>query len=112
MKKHPQYAYEMLSPIPYLHPSLDIPYCHHEHWDGSGYPRGLSGYQIPREARLFTVVDVWDALSSERPNRAAWKEDEVLHYLKEQSGKKLDPEFVTLFLDHYPEEKQRQLLVG
>ena len=112
MKLHPQSAYEMLSPIPYLHPSLDIPYCHHEHWDGSGLPRGLSGEQIPRAARLFTVIDVWDALSSERPSRAAWMEGDVLAHLKEQSGKKLDPGFVDLFLQHYPEEKQRQTQSG
>ncbi|MDD5370196.1 MAG: GAF domain-containing protein [Anaerolineaceae bacterium] len=109
MKLHPQYAYEMLSPIPYLHASLEIPYCHHEHWDGSGYPRGLSGEQIPRAARLFTVIDVWDALLSARPNREAWLEADVLTYLNDQAGKKLDPEFVALFLEHYPEEKQRHL---
>ena len=67
MRKHPQYAYDLLSPITYLHPALDIPYCHHEKWDGTGYPRGLKENQIPLAARIFAVVDVWDALTSNRP---------------------------------------------
>src|SRR4030095_309227 len=69
MRRHPVYAYELLLPIEYLQPSLDIPYCHHEKWDGSGYPRGLKGEQIPLAARLFAVIDVWDALRSDRPYR-------------------------------------------
>jgi HD-GYP domain-containing protein (c-di-GMP phosphodiesterase class II) len=69
MRKHPQFAYDMLTPIAYLRPALDIPYCHHEKWDGSGYPRGLKGEQIPLVARIFAIVDVWDALSSDRPYR-------------------------------------------
>jgi len=72
MRKHPVYAYELLSPIQYLRPALDIPYCHHEKWDGTGYPRGLEGEQIPLVARLFAVLDVWDALTSDRPYRPAW----------------------------------------
>jgi HD-GYP domain-containing protein (c-di-GMP phosphodiesterase class II) len=72
MRRHPQYAFDLLAPIPYLRPALDIPYCHHEHWDGSGYPRGLKGEQIPLAARIFSIVDIWDALLSDRPYRDAW----------------------------------------
>ena len=98
MRQHPQLAYDMLYPIEYLHPALDIPYCHHEKWDGSGYPRGLKGEQIPLSARIFAVVDVWDALTSDRPYRGALGRDEVLEYIKEQSGKHFDPQIVGLFL--------------
>jgi PAS domain S-box-containing protein len=98
MRKHPTYAYEMLSPIAYLRPALDIPYCHHEKWDGTGYPRGLKGEQIPMAARIFAVVDVWDALSSDRPYRPALPKEEVLAYIREQSGKHFDPRVVEAFL--------------
>ena len=98
MRRHPLYAYEMLSPIEYLRPALDIPYCHHEKWDGTGYPRGLKGEQIPLAARIFAVVDVWDALTSDRPYRPAWSKEEALAYLKEQQGKHFDPQAVKLFL--------------
>ena len=98
MRKHPIYAYDMLSPIAYLRPALDIPYCHHEKWDGTGYPRGLKGDQIPLAARIFTVVDVWDALRSDRPYRAAWPEEVVWEYIREQSGKHFDPQVVEAFL--------------
>ncbi|MGA9398852.1 MAG: HD domain-containing phosphohydrolase [Anaerolineaceae bacterium] len=98
MKKHPQYAYEMLSTIRYLKSSLDIPYCHHEKWDGTGYPRGLSGEQIPLAARLFAIVDVWDAIISDRPYRAAWGKEKALKYIKDQSGKYFDPDIVKSFL--------------
>jgi putative two-component system response regulator len=97
MRTHPQLAYNMLYPIEYLHPALDIPYCHHEKWDGSGYPRGLKGDQIPLAARLFAVVDVWDALTSNRPYRRAWTNENALAYIKEQSGKHFDPQIVDLF---------------
>jgi putative nucleotidyltransferase with HDIG domain len=97
MYRHPTYAYEMLFPIPYLRPALDIPYCHHEKWDGSGYPRRLKGALIPLAARLFAIVDVWDALSSDRPYRSAWPRDKALAYLQEQSGKHFDPDVVALF---------------
>lgn len=73
-RQHPNYALEMLKPISYLQPALDISYCHHEWWDGSGYPRGLKGEQIPLAARLFAIIDVWDALRSGRPYRSAWSE--------------------------------------
>jgi len=97
MLKHPQLAYEMLYPIEYLRPALDIPYCHHEKWDGTGYPRGLKGEEIPLTARLFTVVDVWDALTSDRPYRKAWSQEQALDYIREQSGKHFDPQVVELF---------------
>ena len=97
MRQHPQLAYDMLHPIDYLHPALDIPYCHHEKWDGSGYPRGLKGEQIPLVARLFAIVDVWDALTSDRPYRPAWQKEETLKYIKEQSDKHFDPRAVDLF---------------
>ncbi len=97
MRRHPQMAYDMLAPITYLRPSLDIPYCHHERWDGSGYPRGLKGEQIPLAARLFAVVDVWDALRSNRPYSKSWPQEKVFEYLKMQAGKHFDPKAVELF---------------
>lgn len=98
MRRHPDYAYSMLSPIEYLRPALDIPYCHHERWDGTGYPRGLKGEQIPLSARLFAVADVWDALQSDRPYRARWRREEALDYIRSQAGKQFDPDVVELFL--------------
>ncbi|MFQ3681874.1 HD domain-containing phosphohydrolase [Roseiflexus sp.] len=98
MRRHPDYAYSMLSPIEYLRPALDIPYCHHERWDGTGYPRGLKGEQIPLSARLFAVADVWDALQSDRPYRARWRREEALGYIRSQAGKQFDPDVVELFL--------------
>ncbi|MEW6030498.1 MAG: HD domain-containing phosphohydrolase [Chloroflexota bacterium] len=97
MRKHPVYAYEMLSPISYLRPALDIPYCHHERWDGTGYPRGLKGERIPLSARIFAVVDVWDALCSDRPYRRAWSREKALEYLTENSGAHFDPAVVSAF---------------
>lgn len=99
MKQHPQYAYEMLAPIAYLKPALDIPYCHHEKWDGSGYPRGLKEEEIPLSARIFAVVDVWDALTSKRPYREVWPAEKAQEYLSEQAGKHFDPKVVAAFLD-------------
>lgn len=98
MRKHPVYAYELLSPIAYLRPALDIPYCHHEKWDGTGYPRGLKGEQIPLAARIFAIADVWDALLSDRPYRKAWSVDKVLEYINGQIGKHFDPKVVEVFL--------------
>ena len=98
MHDHPTYAYEMLSSITYLKSSLDIPYCHHEKWDGSGYPRGLKGEQIPLAARIFAIVDVWDAITSDRPYRPAWSKEKAMGYIQEQSGKHFDPEVVGAFL--------------
>ncbi len=99
MQQHPTYAYQMLSPIPYLKQALEIPYCHHEKWDGSGYPRGLKGEEIPLAARLFAVVDVFDALTSDRPYRKAWLVEEVQRYIEEQSGMHFDPQIVRIFLE-------------
>jgi HD-GYP domain-containing protein (c-di-GMP phosphodiesterase class II) len=89
MRKHPQFAFDALSVIDYLCPALDIPYCHHEKWDGTGYPRGLKGTQIPIAARIFSVVDVWDALRSERPYRSSWPDEMVWEHIRSQSGEVL-----------------------
>jgi putative nucleotidyltransferase with HDIG domain len=99
MRKHPVYAYEWLSPVTYLRQALDIPYCHHEKWDGTGYPRGLAGENIPLAARIFAIVDVWDALLSDRPYRQAWSQAEVVAHIRQESGKHFDPQVVTAFLD-------------
>ena len=98
MRQHPTFAYEMLLPIDHLRQALDIPYCHHGKWDGSGYPRGLQGELIPQAARIFATVDVWDALRSERPYRTAWPDAKVVDYIKEQSGIHFDPRVVETFL--------------
>lgn len=98
MRQHPLLAYNALSRVAFLRPALDIPYCHHEHWDGTGYPRGLQGKEIPLAARLFAVIDVWDALNSERPYRAAWPPEKVLAYLTDEAGKQFDPQMVDAFL--------------
>ena len=99
MRRHPTpLAYEMLSPIAYLLPALDIPYGHHEKWDGSGYPRGLKGEQIPLSARIFAIVDVWDALRSDRPYRRAWTDEAAKSYIRDQSGKHFDPQVVEAFI--------------
>lgn len=98
MRKHPIFAYEMLAPIDYLKKAIDIPYSHHERWDGSGYPRGLKGEQIPLVARIFAVVDVYDALTSDRPYRAAWSKEKAIKYILENSGIQFDPTIVDLFL--------------
>jgi PAS domain S-box-containing protein len=97
MRRHPVYAYELLSPILYLRPALDIPYCHHEKWDGTGYPRGLKQEEIPLPARIFAVADVWDALRSDRPYRPAWSDDRARDYIREQAGTHFDPRAVDLF---------------
>ncbi len=99
MRKHPTFAFELLSPIAYLRPALDIPYCHHEKWDGSGYPRGLKGEQIPLAARLFAIVDVWDALRSDRPYRKGWPKEKVIEHIKAGSGTHFDPKAVEVFLN-------------
>jgi response regulator RpfG family c-di-GMP phosphodiesterase len=107
MRQHPLYAYNLLSPISYLRGALDIPYCHHEHWDGNGYPRGLKGEQIPLSARIFSVVDIWDALLSDRPYRKAWPRNKVIEYLTEISGTYLDPEIVAIFLKMIAEDESK-----
>lgn len=98
MRQHPVWAYEWLSPIAYLRPALDIPYCHHEKWDGTGYPRGLKGKEIPLAARIFAVVDVWDALTSDRPYRKAWPKEKVFEQIRKQAGEHFDPVVVSAFL--------------
>lgn len=99
MRQHPLYGYIMLRPIEHLKDALNIPYCHHERWDGSGYPRGLERTAIPLSARIFSVVDVWDALTSDRPYREAWPQDEALAYIHSGSGKEFDPHVVEKFFE-------------
>ena len=106
MRKHPTFAFELLSPIAYLRPALDIPYCHHEKWDGSGYPRGLKGEQIPLAARLFAIVDVWDALRSDRPYRKSWSKEKVIEHIKSLSGTHFEPKAVELFLNMMNEDEK------
>ena len=101
MRRHPVYAYDMLSRISYLSPSLAIPYCHHEKWDGSGYPRGIAGEEIPLAARIFAIADVWDALRSDRPYRKALPASTALEYIKENRGTHFDPQVVEAFLVVY-----------
>jgi PAS domain S-box-containing protein len=98
MRRHPALAYELLMPIDFLRPALDIPYCHHERWDGSGYPRGLKGDDIPLSARIFSVSDVFDALTSDRPYRAAWSPEKAREYIRERAGKEFDSRVVDAFL--------------
>jgi len=99
MRKHPQYAYDLLSPVVYLHDALDIPLYHHEKWDGTGYPHGLKGEEIPLSARIFAVVDVYDALTSNRPYRSAWAKDKALEYIGSLTGSHFDPQVVQRFLE-------------
>ncbi|GAB4541014.1 MAG: hypothetical protein Fur002_08680 [Anaerolineales bacterium] len=99
METHATLAYQMLEPIAFLKKALDIPYCHHEKWDGSGYPRGLAGQDIPLAARIFAIADVWDAITSERPYKKAWKREKAVQHLMEQSGKHFDPQVVSVFLE-------------
>ena len=98
MRTHPKAAYDILKPIKYLANSLDIPYCHHERWDGAGYPRGLKGDAIPLSARIFAVIDAWDALLSDRPYRKAWERERVIEHIRENSMTHFDPDVVNLFL--------------
>ena len=105
IKQHPRYAYEMLSSIPYLRQALDIPLYHHEKWDGTGYPDGLKGDQIPLSARLFSVVDVFDAITTDRPYRPAWPKEKALDYIRDQSGKHFDPNVVGEFMKIIDEDQ-------
>jgi len=98
MRRHPEHAWEMLKGVDFLRPALDIPYAHHERWDGTGYPRGLSGAEIPLAARLFAVVDVWDALCYDRAYRAGWPARRVQEHLREGAGTQFDPSVVPAFL--------------
>lgn len=106
MRQHPVYAYDMLSHISYLHPALEIPFFHHERWDGSGYPHGLKGEEIPLAARMFAIVDVWDALSSDRPYRKKLPRHEVIAYLREKSGTLFEPRLVDIFLEMIEADKE------
>lgn len=99
MQKHPTYAYQMLSRATFLGPATEIPYFHHEKWDGTGYPNGLKGEQIPLSARIFAIVDVWDALCSKRPYRDAWEKEKILDYIRAESGKHFDPKVVEAFME-------------
>jgi len=99
MRSHPQYAYDLLEPIAFLRRALDVPYCHHEKWDGTGYPRGLKGEEIPLVARLFAPVDVWDALCSDRPYRSAWTIERAREYIRTQAGSHFDPNVAEFFLE-------------
>jgi len=119
MRMHPTYAFQMLKPIAYLAGALDIPYCHHEKWDGSGYPRGLKGEEIPLGARIFSIVDVYDALASDRPYRVAWSQDKALEYIRGLSGTHFEPRVVEAFLKMICEDQEvssgqglRQRVVG
>ncbi|HXF83614.1 MAG TPA: HD domain-containing phosphohydrolase [bacterium] len=103
MRRHPVYALDLLSPIPYLRPALDIPYAHHEKWDGSGYPRGLQGEQIPLAARIFAIIDVWDALTSDRPYRRAWPRERALAHIRGEAGRHFDPAVAEAFLAALPD---------
>ena len=98
MRQHPQHAFNLLLPITYLRPAIHIPYCHHEKWDGSGYPRGLKGEEIPIVARIFAIVDVYDALTSNRPYRQAWTHEKAMDYIRNQSGIHFDPNVVSVFI--------------
>jgi response regulator RpfG family c-di-GMP phosphodiesterase len=98
----------MLSTIPFLRKALDIPYCHHEKWDGSGYPRGLKGEEIPLSARIFAIVDVWDALRSDRPYRIAWTEEKALEYIQSESGSHFDPMVVDAFMEIQRSEQRKK----
>jgi HD-GYP domain-containing protein (c-di-GMP phosphodiesterase class II) len=99
MQTHPEKAHMILSHIDYLTPAMDIPYCHHEKWDGTGYPRKLKGEEIPLAARLFAVVDVFDALTTDRPYRKAWSKEKALMYIQEQSGRHFCPDAVKAFFE-------------
>jgi putative two-component system response regulator len=98
IRQHPTYAWHLLHGIEHLAPALDIPWCHHEHWDGSGYPRGLKGEEIPLAARIFTVVDVWDALANSRPYHEPWRSEHIDAYIRQESGKRFDPRIAEAFL--------------
>lgn len=108
MRQHPQFAYNLLKNIPYLAGALEVAYCHHEHWDGSGYPRGLKGEEIPFNARIFTIVDVWDALTHDRPYRPAWPEEEALNYIRSKAGSEFDPALVEAFIKMQQDSLLRQ----
>ena len=98
MRQHPVFGFEILSPIAFLQPAAEIAYCHHENWDGSGYPRGLKGESIPKLARIVSVCNVWDALVSDHPYQRAWRQKDVLSYIEDASGKQFEPKVVDAFV--------------
>ena len=100
MRRHPGIALDLLEPVSFLKPAIDIPFCHHEKWDGTGYPRGLKGKEIPLSARIFAVIDVWDALRSDRPYRKGWSAEQAVHFIRVQSGKHFDPDVVDVFINN------------
>jgi HD-GYP domain-containing protein (c-di-GMP phosphodiesterase class II) len=104
MRMHPQSAYDLLYPITYLRPAVDIPYCHHERWDGEGYPNRIKGEDIPLSARIFAVIDVWDALLYDRPYRRAWPRQKVIDYMKGEIGTRFDPRVASEFMRMVEEE--------
>ncbi len=108
LRRHPEYAFQWLSSIAYLHPALDIPYRHHEKWDGSCYPRKLKGEEIPLAARIFAVVDVWDALLSERPYKPAWSLEQAVEFMCSQKNIHFDPQIVDIFLEHFVYQIERK----
>jgi putative nucleotidyltransferase with HDIG domain len=112
MRQHPVNAYHMLYPITHLRPALDIPFCHHEKWDGSGYPSGLKGEKIPLAARIFTIIDVWDALRSDRPYRKAWSVKKTIAYIENQAGTSFDPDLVKRFVEVIPSILERNPLLS
>ncbi len=101
MRKHPTSAFNLLNPIEYLRPALDIPFCHHEKWNGTGYPRGLKGDEIPLAARIFAIADVYDALTSDRPYRKAWSHKETLQYIQSEAGQHFDPQIISVFIESF-----------
>lgn len=105
MEQHPVHAYNLLNPIRYLQPAIEIPYCHHERWDGTGYPRKIKGEDIPLGARIFSIIDVWDALSSDRPYRKAWEPERVHAYIQENAGSQFDPQIVNFFIQYMDNTK-------
>ena len=107
VKMHPLRAKELLENIPFLKPAMDIPYRHHERWNGTGYPDGLSKKDIPLSARIFAIVDVWDAITSDRPYRQAWSKEKSLAYIREQSGILFDPQIVQVFLELIDNEEHK-----
>lgn len=111
MKTHPDIGRKLLEKISFLRPCIDIPWCHHEKWDGTGYPRGLRGKEIPLAARLFAIVDVWDALTHKRVYKEAWPEPDVLDHIREQAGHHFDPDLVDTFIANYDRIK-REVGVG
>ena len=100
MRRHPGIALDLLEPVSFLKPAIDIPFCHHEKWDGTGYPRGLKGREIPLSARIFAVIDVWDALRSDRPYRKGWSAEQAVHFIRVQAGRHFDPDVVEVFINN------------